>query len=75
MQIVMERTSFSLTEEELEEINSNLEYGDNRSAWIRDAVKLKFAVLEEVGNLENDMSNEERREFVVEAISGAVEDG
>ena len=66
----MERTSFSITEEELEEINSQLQYGDNRSAWIRDAIRLKLALLEEIDGLD-EMTDEERREFVVEAVQEA----
>lgn len=68
--VIMERTSFSITEEELEEINSQLQYGDNRSAWIRDAIRLKLALLEEIDGLD-EMTDEERREFVVEAVQEA----
>lgn len=63
----MERTSFSITDGELEEINSQLQYGDNRSAWIRDAIRLKLTLLEEIDGLD-EMTDEERREFVVEAV-------
>ena len=70
----MERTSFSITEEELKEINSKLEYGDNRSAWIRDAVRIKLAILTEFDDLDENMTDEERRDFVVEAVRKAVEE-
>ena len=56
----------------LDEINSHLEYGDNRSAWVRDAIRLKLALLEEIDGLD-EMTDEERREFVVEAVREAVD--
>jgi metal-responsive CopG/Arc/MetJ family transcriptional regulator len=72
MQVIMERTSFSLAGEELDEINAQLEYGDNRSAWIRDAVRLKLALLEEIGDLDEGMTDEERRELIVEAVRNEI---
>jgi metal-responsive CopG/Arc/MetJ family transcriptional regulator len=63
-----------MSEELLGEVNSQLEYGDNRSEWVRDAIKMKLAVLEEVDDLDEDMTDEERREFVVKAVRAAVEE-
>lgn len=70
----MERTSFSISEEELEEINSHLEYGDNRSAWIRDAVRLKLEILEVLEEDQSKMSTEERRKFIVDAVHEVVDE-
>lgn len=66
----MERTSFSISKDKLDEINSHLEYGDNRSAWVRDAVEMKLEILE---ILDEDMTDDERRELVVEAVRDRVE--
>lgn len=52
----------------IEEIDSRLVYGDSRSEWVRDAIRLKLAIADEI---DQDMSEEERREFVVEAIRKA----
>ena len=63
-----------MPQELLDEINSRLEYGDNRSAWVRDAIQLKLALLEEIDELDEEMTDEERREFVVEAVQEAVDE-
>lgn len=62
-----------MPQELLDEINSGLEYGDNRSAWVRDAIRMKLALLEEIDELD-EMTDEERREFVVEAVRAAVDE-
>jgi len=61
-----------MSQELLDEINSRMQYGDNRSAWVRDAIRLKLALLEEIDDLES-MTDEERREFVVEADREAAD--
>lgn len=38
----MARISFTLPDELEEELNSHLSYGDNRSEWIREAVREKL---------------------------------
>ncbi|MFC7142709.1 hypothetical protein ACFQMA_23100 [Halosimplex aquaticum] len=58
----------------LDRLDANLSYGDSRSAWVRDAIEMKLAVLEEIENYDEDMTQEERREFIVEAVREAVED-
>jgi len=70
----MVQPSFSMEQELLDELDSTLSYGDSRSGWVRDAIKMKLAVLEEVDEIDEDMTDEERREFVVEAVREAVED-
>ena len=68
----MENPTFTMSQELIDEINSQLEYGDNRSAWVRDAIRLKLALLEEIDGLD-DMTDEERREFVIEAVQETVD--
>jgi len=57
----------------LDRLDSTLEYGDSRSGWVRDAIRMKLAVLEEIDELDEEMTDEERREFVVEAVREAVD--
>ena len=63
-----------MSEELVDQINSELEYGDNRSAWVRDAVRLKFEVLEALEGIDKDLTDEERREFVGKVVREAAED-
>jgi len=70
----MVQPSFSMEQELLDQLDSTLSYGDSRSGWVRDAIKMKLAVLEEVEEIDEDMTDEERREFVIEAVREAVED-
>ncbi|WP_153552010.1 hypothetical protein [Halomicrobium sp. LC1Hm] len=62
-----------MEQELLDELDSTLSYGDSRSGWVRDAIKLKLEVLEEIEDLDREMTDEERREFVVEAVQVAVD--
>lgn len=61
-----------MSEELLEQIDEGLKYGDSRSQWVRDAIEMKLEILEELDDLERDMSDQERREFVLEAVREAV---
>ncbi|QLH83426.1 hypothetical protein [Halosimplex pelagicum] len=63
-----------MSQDLLDEINSQLEYGDNRSAWVRDAIHLKLELQGELDDLDEDMTDEERREFVVEAVREAIDE-
>jgi metal-responsive CopG/Arc/MetJ family transcriptional regulator len=36
---MVDRVTISLSEDLVEEINGKLEYGDSRSAWIREAIE------------------------------------
>jgi len=38
-----ERITFSMPDEMAQDINAQLSYGDNRSEWIRDAIREKLA--------------------------------
>ncbi|QGA81090.1 hypothetical protein LC1Hm_0019 [Halomicrobium sp. LC1Hm] len=69
----MVQPSFNMEQELLDELDSTLSYGDSRSGWVRDAIKLKLEVLEEIEDLDREMTDEERREFVVEAVQVAVD--
>jgi metal-responsive CopG/Arc/MetJ family transcriptional regulator len=69
----MVKTSISIGEELLEEVNDQLSYGDNRSAWIRDAIEMKLAVVDELEGVDEEMTEKERREFVVKAVRSAGE--
>jgi len=62
-----------MSQELLDEINSHLSYGDNRSAWVRDAIQMKLDVLDEIDD-QKDTTDEERREFVREAVKDALQD-
>jgi len=57
-----------MSEDLIEEIDSRLEYGDSRSEFVRNAIELQLAVLDEI---DDDLTEEERRELVVEAIRQA----
>jgi len=70
----MERPSFSMEDELLEKINKRLTYGDNRSEWMRDAIRLKLAIVEITEELDENMTNEERRELVVKALQEFVDE-
>jgi len=70
----MVQPSFNMEQELLDELDSTLSYGDSRSGWVRDAIKLKLEVLEEIEELDTEMTDEERREFVVEAVREAVDE-
>jgi hypothetical protein len=62
-----------MNQELIDKINSELDYGDNRSAWVRDAIQLKFEILEALEDADGEMTDEERREFVREAVERASE--
>lgn len=37
-----DKITISLPEELVEKVNDQLDYGDNRSAWIREAIEMRF---------------------------------
>lgn len=43
-----ERITITVPEELAEEINAQLEYGDNRSEWIREAIRMRLEAESEV---------------------------
>jgi metal-responsive CopG/Arc/MetJ family transcriptional regulator len=70
----MVQPTFNMEQELLDEIDNRLSYGDSRSAWVRDAIRMKLEVEQELEEEGIEMTNEERREFVVEAVRAAVEE-
>ncbi|WP_258560462.1 hypothetical protein [Halorhabdus salina] len=70
----MPQPTFNMEQELLDDLDSTLSYGDSRSGWVRDAIKMKLGILEEIEDLDEDMTTEERREFVLEAVRTAVEE-
>lgn len=69
----MAQPSFSMDQELLDDLDSTLTYGDSRSEWVRDAIKLKLEILEALEDGDEEMSEEERREFVSEIVREALE--
>lgn len=69
----MARPTLRMDDELLEEIDSRLTYGDSRSEFFREAVKLKMAVDDEMEGLDQEITGESYREFVSEAVREAVE--
>ena len=67
----MEKISFSVEEELIEEVHDQLSYGDNRSAWLRDAIELKLELMNAMNDLDQNLSREEQREFIIEAVREA----
>lgn len=57
----------------IDEINSQLDYGENRSAWVRDAIRLKLELINNFEEVET-MDGEERRQFVLTAVRDSLED-
>ena len=70
----MAQPSFSMEQELIDELDDTLTYGDSRSEWVRDAIKLKLEVLEALETREENLTEEERREFVIEAVREAMKD-
>lgn len=52
----------------LEEINEELEWGDSRSAWFREAAQIKLQIDPMLDELFEDYQTEERVEFVEAAV-------
>lgn len=55
-----------MSQELLDRINERLAYGDSRSEWVRDAIEMKLALLDEIDD--EEMTDEERREFIINAV-------
>lgn len=47
---MVERITVSMDEDLYEQIMEELEYGDSRSEWVREAIEMRFGV-EDEGNL------------------------
>lgn len=70
----MARPSFSMDEELLERLDSNLTYGDTRSEYVRNAIRLRLDVEEIFEEQGIELTPEKERELVVEAVEKAIEE-
>ena len=70
----MARPTVRMEDELLEQIDSRLTYGDSRSEYFREALKLKMAVDDELNEIDPEMTAKERREFVIEAVREAADE-
>lgn len=50
---MVERITVSMDEELYEQIMEELEYGDSRSEWVREAIEMRFGVEAGEGNLKS----------------------
>lgn len=69
----MARTTVSLPDELEREIESQLSYGDSKSEWIRQAIKIRQDVDPVLDELYESYQREERRDLVVAAVRKEVE--
>lgn len=69
----MAKTGISLPDEMEERINSQLSYGDNRSAWIRYAIRLRFHTDPMLDELFEPDQTEKRLQFVEAAVRQEVD--
>jgi len=70
----MARPTVRMKDDLLEQVDSRLTYGDSRSEYFREALKLKMAIDDELDELSTDMTDQERREFAIKAVREAVEE-
>ena len=63
----MAQPSFHIPDDLLDKVNEELSYGDSRSEWVREAIRMKLTFLEEIETSEN-LTPEERVEIVREAL-------
>lgn len=68
----MAQTSLRLEDEMEASIESQLRYGDSKSAWIRHAIRLRLQVDPVLDRLYEPEQHEERMEFVERAVIDAV---
>jgi metal-responsive CopG/Arc/MetJ family transcriptional regulator len=63
-----------MDEELLERLDSNLTYGDTRSEYVRNAIRLRLDVEEIFEEQGIELTPEKERELVVEAVEKAIEE-
>lgn len=63
----------SMPDELEREIESQLSYGDSKSEWIRQAIKIRQDVDPILDELYESYQREERRDFVVAAVRKEVD--
>jgi len=64
----MDQYTFTAPDELMEKIAGRLSYGDSRSGWVRQAIKLRLEVDPLLDDRFGDHEPEVRREFVKEAV-------
>jgi len=62
-----------MSKELIDKINSQLAYGDNRSEWVRDAIKMKFDIIDILQEEDIDLRDSDRREFVRQAVRNELD--
>lgn len=70
----MAKTSLSLPDEMNEEIENELSYGDNKSEWIRHAIKMRQHVDPILDEVYESYQREERLELVEAAVREKVDE-
>jgi len=68
----MAQTSFQLSDDLDEWIESRLTYGQSKAQWLRYAVQSTHEVDEILDELYEEHQYDERREFIVKAVSEKV---
>lgn len=69
----MAKTSISLPDELNEQIENELSYGDNKSEWIRHAIRMRQHVDPILDDLYESYQREERLELVEKAVREKVD--
>jgi metal-responsive CopG/Arc/MetJ family transcriptional regulator len=62
-----------MDDELLDDLDSRLTYGDTRSEYVRNAIRLRIAIGDVFDEEGMDLSPEEEREYVVEAVEAQLE--
>lgn len=70
----MAKTSLSLPDEMNEEIENELSYGDNKSEWIRHAIRMRQHVDPILDEVYESYQREERLELVEKAVREKVDE-
>jgi metal-responsive CopG/Arc/MetJ family transcriptional regulator len=69
----MARTTLSLPDELNQQVEMELSYGDSKSEWVRQAIKLRMDVDPILDELYESYQREERRDLVVAAVRKEVD--
>ena len=69
----MARPSFSMDDELLDDLDSRLTYGDTRSEYVRNAIRLRIAISDVFDEEGLNLSPDEEREYVVEAVEAQLD--
>jgi hypothetical protein len=68
----MAQTGLRYDDELDERLEARLSYGDTKSGWIRNAIRMRLVVAPVLDRLYEPDQTEERREFVEKAVIDAV---